>query len=53
MEPYYYNISGKNLAFDKIPKPKIINWEVAISPNGENNSISCLTMEPYYYNISG
>ena len=54
------HISGLERAIDKIPKPKIIYWEVAISLKGQNNSISCfnnsiscLTKEPYYYNISG
>ena len=54
------HISGLEGAFDKIPKPKIIYWEGAMSPEGQNNSISCvnnsiscLTKEPYYHNISG
>ena len=54
------HISGLERAFDKNQKPKIIYWEVAISPKGQNNSISCfnnsiscLTKEPYYHNISG
>ena len=60
METLNPHISGLERAFDKIQKPKIIYWEVAISPKGQNNSISCfnnsiscLTKEPYYHNISG
>ena len=54
------HISGLERAFDKIPDPKIIYWELAMSLKGHNNSISCfnnsiscLTKEPYYHNISG
>ena len=60
METLNPHISGLERAFDKIQKPKIIYWEVAILPKGQNNSISCfnnsiscLTKEPYYHNISG
>ena len=66
-EPYYHNISGQKWPFDKIPKPKIIYWELPISLKGQNNSISCLdysiscldkliscfAKELYYCNISG
>ena len=31
--------SGLERAFDKIPKPNIIYWEVAISSDGQNKSI--------------
>ena len=36
------NISGQKWAIDKIPKPKIIYWEMATSLDSQNNSISCL-----------
>ena len=34
--------SGLERAFDRIPNPKIIYWEVPISLDGQNNFISCL-----------
>ena len=34
-EYYYHNISGQKWSFDKIPKPKIIYWELGI---GQKNS---------------
>ena len=60
IQPYFYNISAQKWAFDKIPKPKIIYLEMAMSLNGQNNFISCfnnssscLAIEHYYYyNIS-
>ena len=36
------NISGQKWAIDKIPKPKIIYWEVTTLLDSKKNSISCL-----------